>query len=922
MTRMIERWFPCQEVSEASGSGWGLGRAEKAVFTWFAARPPAQGKAAVIASLLPWPDDESEQQRLKALVIDSLSGRYARSKELAAEIAQANRKGCSILDPFSGRGIIPLAAARLDLPASAIDYSPVAVLASHLLVDFPYRDWSAEPALPFDSHATTSPKLAGSGRLLDDIQRVISEVGQRHRESMRDFYPEVGGNAPWGYLWAVTLPCQECGRRFPLVGSYALRNPSSLSRKRNASADPGQSFYIDVHLSSGTFHAVVHDGPPRQTPTFTNPVGAGGKKVKGKSAICPFCGRVHGLALHQRLASENLGEDVLLVVADIDPSGGKAYRSPTQAELAAAAAAATALKAEPPFDPLLPAVPNEQIPLNNGATIRPELYGASSYGDLMCDRQTLSFVRLSRIISEMGAELVQNGNSTEYARALTGYLASILVRKIRYSTRGAHLYVQNQQVADIFLNESTISFSYDFFETGIGSGAGSWQSIADTSRSTFRTVIADGEGLAATVERGTATHLPHRDATFAAVVTDPPYDSMVYYTDSSDLFYVWLKRALHSTYPEMAFTLDPRGIQEKSDEIIVKEHGHAPGEHRNREHYDRLIAESFAEARRVVADDGVVTIVFGHGEPEVWHRLLAAISEAGLVLTGSWPAKTEAGGQQGKANIVTTLTMSCRPAPPNRQSGRANLVEAEVRQVVKDRVPTWEAAGLAPTDQLMASAGPAMEVVGRYKSVLNNLGEPVEPDRYLVIARRAVEEAAAIEIDHLPLETFDPRTRFALSWARLYGREVGAKSEARWQALATDLDMDQLRGILTDDGKGYRLAFARESDQRISEMSEVVDVALGMARAWSNGLDAVAEVMAASGRGTEDPYLWAAIGFLSTRLPEADPDAVAWTGLVRSKNGVSSAIRQVVVAAAKAEAQQRQRTLFDSVEPEEGGTEG
>ena len=33
------------------------------------------------------------------------------------------------------------------------------------------------------------------------------------------------GKQPWGYLWAVTLPCQECGRRFPLTGSLMLRHP-------------------------------------------------------------------------------------------------------------------------------------------------------------------------------------------------------------------------------------------------------------------------------------------------------------------------------------------------------------------------------------------------------------------------------------------------------------------------------------------------------------------------------------------------------------------------------------------------------------------------------------------------------------------------------------------------------------------------
>ena len=39
---MIERWFPCAEVSEAAESGWGSGKSEKALFTWFAARPLAQ----------------------------------------------------------------------------------------------------------------------------------------------------------------------------------------------------------------------------------------------------------------------------------------------------------------------------------------------------------------------------------------------------------------------------------------------------------------------------------------------------------------------------------------------------------------------------------------------------------------------------------------------------------------------------------------------------------------------------------------------------------------------------------------------------------------------------------------------------------------------------------------------------------------
>jgi adenine-specific DNA methylase len=918
---MIERWFPCQEVSDNSEGGWGSGNVERNLFTWFAARPTAQAKAAVITSLLPWPDDESEQRRLQLLVREAMTGRYEKWQELNDEIQEANPAGASVLDPFSGRGMIPLEAARLGLSTFAVDYSPVAVIASELLTDYPFRDWSNEPALPFgvDSRVFKDP----TQRLLEDVGAVVREVGKRHEAAMSAFYPTVGGKQPWGYLWAVTLPCQECGRRFPLVGSFELRKPSVKKGRRSLSdvQDAGQSFYIATDLGDGTFRAVVHEGPPQRAPTLINAIGRDGKKLKGKSAICVFCDNVHSLQLHQRLAGEGLGQDAVLVAADIDPIYGKLFRDVTIEELEAVDRASVALEQVEPFSPVLDAVPDEQIPENNGATIRPQLYGARTYGDLMCQRQTLSFVKLARIISDVASSLVPLGCSNEYARALAGYASSVLLRKLRRSTRGATLDTGRDGIHDIYKDQGTVSFSYDFFEAGIGKGPGTWDSLSGSSMATLRSLLAGAKGCPTTVIQGSAIHLPYRNESMAAVVTDPPYDAMVYYSDSSDFFYVWLKRALYSTHPEIGFSADPRGIQEKTDEIIVKQHGVAPGEHRTRDHYDRLIAQAFTEARRVVRDDGVVTIVFGHGEPEVWHRLLKAITEAGLVLTGSWPAKTEAGSHQGKANIVTTLTMCCKPAPLNRQAGRANLVEAEVRREVKDRVPSWESAGLAPTDQLMASAGPAMEVVGRYGSVLNSLGEPVEPDRYLLIARRAVEEAAAIEIDHLPLETFDPRTRFALSWVRLYGREAAAKSEARWQALASDLDMDQLKGILVDTGKGFRLTFAREHEFQVTDTSEVIDVALAMARAWPNGLDAVGEVMAASGRGMDDPYLWAAMGFLSTRLPDADSDAVAWTGLVRSKTGVSSAIRQVAVAAARAQAQakNKQRTLFDLVDFDQKG---
>jgi putative DNA methylase len=909
VTRMIERWFPCAEVSEASYQGWGSGNSETTLFPWFAKRPLAQARAAVLTSLLPWPEEVAEQRRLQDLVRSAMKDYDSAHDQVTTELLRWYPVPPVLVDVFSGRAMIPLEAARYGVIAHGIDYSPVATLAGHLLADFPLRDWSSEPELPF----AEGTGLIGEPRLLADVKRVLHEVSRRYSVALHDFYPLVGGKQPWGYLWAVTLPCQECHRRFPLTGSLLLRQASAKK------GDPGQSYRIDVDPEAGTWSIVVHDGPPTGQPTRVL-AGKSRYSSSGKVAVCPFCDHVHPKDLHTRLAREGGGEDALLLAADLDDVLGKAYREVTAVEVEAVEKAVQALPTEQPFANGTSAVPDETIPEGNTWTVQATVYGARTYGDLCNVRQTLAFVRLARVIAEIGDELLAAELSRDYAAALCGYASAVMVRKLRRSTRGCTLDPRLNKVNDLFATESSLNFSYDYFEAGLGDGPGTWESIADGTIAALRRQMARQPGKAADITRGTALALPFRDRSAAAVVTDPPYDAMIDYTDASDLFYVWLKRSLSTVAVDMSFTADPYGVQEKHDEIIVKKGGSSNDDFRTRDRYDRLIAAAFAEARRVVDPNGVVTIVFGHGEPEVWHRLLGAITKAGLVLTGSWPAKTEKGGKVGFSNIVTTLTMACRPAPLNRPSGRANLVEAEVRREVKARVEMWESVGLAPTDQLMASAGPAMEIVGRYSAVLNHLGEPVEPDRYLLVARRAVEEAAAIEIDHLPLETFDARTRFALSWARLYGRGVAPKSEARWQALASDLEMDVLKGILSEVGKGVRLLFAEEFTGGVKETSAVIDVALAMAKAWPEGLDAVGDVLAASQRSLNDPYLWAAMTFLSSKLMEADPDAIAWTGLVRNKRGIGTTARALVSARQRAEeeaeSRHRQGTLFEQAEAE------
>ena len=112
---------------------------------------------------------------------------------------------------------------------------------------------------------------------------------------------------------------------------------------------------------------------------------------------------------------------------------------------------------------------------------------------------------------------------------------------------------RKQHVSDLYFNDSGISHSFDYFETGCGGGPGTWGSLsAHTTRNLKRQL---GRSRRATWLWFSAVQpwsYPCQTVVLDAVVTDPPYDAMINYCDSSDLMYVWLKRALVTAHPWLA----------------------------------------------------------------------------------------------------------------------------------------------------------------------------------------------------------------------------------------------------------------------------------------------------------------------------------------------------------------------------------
>ena len=888
--RLIDHWFPCAAVDETVGTPAGSGRSEKALFTWFASRPVAQARAAVLTTLLP--DDDT----LRGYVNHAIRGQRGALDRLA-EIVNRHHPDAPpvVLDMFSGRGIIPLEAARIGATAVGIDLSPVATLGGRLLADYTFRDWSGEPPLPFKDGALAGSaqaraEVSGEPRLLHDVRLILAEVGRRLIDAVKPYYPRnPDGRFPWAYLWAVTMPCDRCKRRFPLVGSLVLRYPYLRTQ------DPGQALRL---LKRGDdWYTEVIDGAPDQQPTFAAPAGR-----KGKSAVCLFCSHPHSLeAIKQKgKPPSSQFRDAMLAVADGGDSARKTWRCPRPDEITAAAAADDVEFA--PFG-TLSAVPDEPIPVGNEDTIRASAYGYRTYGDLMNSRHTIQFVETVRAIRAIHGELLDAGISTDYAAALAGYAVANMQRRLRLSTRGAKLRCHGKPSgtdAEPRTGRTTSSrtrarsrSSSTISRPGPAEGPGTWASVAEPGLNALRKILEENRsGRPGRFRQASATALPYRDNSVLAVVTDPPYYNMIDYLDASDLFHVWFQRALFDVMPDLFGT---PGLQDKTNEIIVKR-GNAPGEHRTVKAYEEMLGKAFAEAKRVLRPDGHLVVVFGHSDPDAWRRLLGALHEAGFVVTSSWPSRTET-ANTGVASIKVTVTIGCRVARPGRPVATASQVDREVLTEVKQRVREWDQDGLALPDQLMAAYGPAMEVYGRYAQVLRPDGSTPALEHYLTLARTAVRDATALRLDELPLDTFDAGTRFAVFWLRLYGRTDVPKGEARFAAQVDGLSLDDLRGpLLTESRAGFRLR--TDAADGLGPASCTFEVARSLAAAWdAGGTDSVAAVIASAERDPSDRHLWAVVKDMAAQLPASDAVAKALAAVTRNASTIGSMVNRQAATA-------------------------
>jgi adenine-specific DNA methylase len=452
--------------------------------------------------------------------------------------------------------------------------------------------------------------------------------------------------------------------------------------------------------------------------------------VRKGSATCPCCGYTTPVGSVRRQLRERKGGTsdarLLAVVCTLETENGEEtgryYRLAVEADLEGPRVAGEELERRVREDTgALSLVPEEGISPNELRRISVPIYGMTTWGDLFTPRQALTLSTLVSLVREAPAE-----------EAVRTCLALAVSRQADYSSSVCSWHASGEKMRNTF-GRQAVPMVWDFTEvapfagsTGDFSGALEWV-----------TKVCEANVLgerAAQVTQASAARHPLHDDQAQAVVTDPPYYDAVAYAYLSDFFYVWLRRCLAETHPD----LFGGPATPKEEEIVVDRPHELSRSNHDVAYYERELCKAFGEARRVVRPDGLGVVVFASKTTASWEAILQALVKAGWILTASWPIDTEMESRlaaMGQARLASSVHLVCRPR--EEPSGTLGEDVGDWRDVLGElpgRIRAWlprlRDEGVVGADAIFACLGPALEVFSRYGRVEKASGEEVELREY------------------------------------------------------------------------------------------------------------------------------------------------------------------------------------------------
>ncbi len=521
-------------------------------------------------------------------------------------------------------------------------------------------------------------------------------------------------------------------------------------------------------------------------------------------------------------------------------------------------------------------LPDEAVPRGNDQ--RPHRYGMPYWRDMFNSRQQLAHGHCVQAFHELIDEDQANGELDDVRRAAWGYIALAVDKMIGRNSNMSIWFPGREVVVHTFASHD-FGMKWSYAEMAVTvRGLGLEWAIADVHECINQLVGMAGHNLQVTgqlttdnliapspiappteVINGDAGDLPLDNESVDCIVFDPPYHDNVCYAELSDYFYVWLKRTAGYVFPEHFATY----LAEKEQEAIA-----SPARFRQQaskdasarqlatDDYEAKMAEIFAECRRVIKPDGIMTVMFNHKTTTAWDALTVGLIQAGFSIIRTWPVKTESESSihiRGKAASRTTILLVCRPRQDNPLPQPWHEVEQLIAQAVQEDIrDNLSQADLKPIDLYLSAFGPALRIISEHWGTERESRNPerpsapyqVTPTDALQVARREVSRHRAQEISRdWATSPIDPATKFYILASDATESDTLLFDEANLLARAIGVSLNKsdaaLKRIVQFKGDKVTLLSARD---------RMAGGHIGPERSADNTLDAVHTAVALTER--------------------------------------------------------------------------
>lgn len=836
--KLIEVALPLEDINRESQRENYIYRGNpSAIHLWWSRKPLAASRAVLFAQLVDDPSahpdkfptedaQKAERDRLHRIISRLVVWENIHDEKLLKEahdeiIKSAGGNPPVILDPFAGGGSIPLEAQRLGLVTHALDLNPVAVLINKALIEIPPK-WAGQAPV-FPDAAAERLSWPGATGLAEDVRRYGGWMRDEAEKRVSHLYPKVqisGVDAPViAWIWARTVTCPNpaCAGVMPLTSKFWL---SKRKGKERYATPISEGKHVRFEIDGP-------DGTPREG------------TVSRTGAICLLCNTPVPFS-YIRAEGKAGRMGIQLMAIATEGQRQRFYIAPT-------AEHESASDIPRPVD-----IPEAELP-EQALSFRVQAYGMRRWTDLFTNRQLSAIKVFSDLIGESRDRIIEDGGTDRYAEAVITYLSFIISKLIDYNCSLVAWYPQEDRPSHVFTKQA-VPMVWDFVELNpFASIGGTWEGCLDVIAGAL-SGLSGPKGVNGEATQADAASFEPRDR--AVVCTDPPYYDNIGYADLSDFFYVWLRRSLATTFPDLTATM----LTPKSEELVAN-----PFRHNGKDMAGKFFEDGFEQVFSRIceyAQVGYPTTVFyafkqaekdydGQQASTGWETLLEGLLKAGWTVTGTWPIRTE---RKGRANEIKTnalassIALTCRPRPVDAGfTDRRGLIIA-LREEFPDALRKLEQGKVAPVDLRQAAIGPGMAVFSRYARVNEPDGSPMRVRAALSLINQVLDEKLS------QLEgNVSPDTRFCVEWFKQYQFDEGPYGSAETLSKGTDTSIAGLEraGVVKAGAGKVRLRSVRDIpdfyDPREDERTSEWEICLHLAkRLQDRGADEAARLMAAA----------------------------------------------------------------------------